>query len=258
VRTVTHVLQFSAMSYNHHDNNGITLVTNSLIRKEGEYRKGIDQNQAMVNSLAARLERNGVFDSLLDEDSIKENVAKERRLKAYIRAVTSVGSGAGAGSQEMDNFQGRLEKAVEEELEKINEESVAVIEEPKYLELCTKLGEVDEDDDLAVLPVENVAALKCPIMGTLMDDPVKSKLCGHSYSRRGIEQHLKSSRAHVCPMAGCQNHNLTWDQLADDPETAMLVRRQKKRQAYAKQSQSQSQSAIVMDDDDDGEEETVL
>lgn len=249
------------MSYNHHTNDGITLATNSMIRKEGEYRKGIDENQTMVNSLAVRLARNGAFDNFLDEDAKKEfredlkrlteeNVAKERRLQAYISAVTSVANAA--SHQEMENFQGLLEKTVEQELRKLNEESVAVMEEQKYLELCTKLGEVEEDDDLAVLPMENAAALKCPITGTLMEDPVKSKLCGHSYSRRGIEQHIKSSR--VCPVAGCQNRHLTLDQLVADPETAMLVRREKKRQVYAKKSQSQSQSAIDMDD----EEEAVL
>jgi hypothetical protein len=250
------------MSYNHQTNNGITLVTNSMIRKEGEYRKGVDENQTMVNSLAGRLARNGTFDGLLDGDSMREyreslkrltdeNIAKDRFLQAYLRAVTEVGNAA--GREGMDDFQGLLERAVERELKKINDDSVAMTEEPKYLELCEKLGEVDEDADLAVLPLENGSALKCPITGTLMEDPVKSKFCGHSYSRRGIEQHFKNSMMCVCPMAGCRNRNLTREQLVDDPETAMLVRREKKRQEYAKKSQSQSQAAIDMDDDDDEE-----
>lgn len=250
------------MSYNRQNNNSITLLTNSMIRKEGEYRKGVVENQTMVNTLAGRLARNGAFDTLLDVDSMnefrqslrrltEENIANERYLKAYLGAVTSVGN---AESEEMDNFQGLLEKTVELELQRVNDQSVALTEEPRFLELCTKLGEVDEDEDLAVLPLENSSTLKCPIAGTLMEDPVKSTLCGHSYSRAGIQQHFKNSQGHPsCPVAGCRNSRLTSDQLVDDPETAMLVRREKKRQDYAKKSQSQSQAAIDMDDDDEEE-----
>jgi hypothetical protein len=250
------------MSFNHQNNNGITLLTNSMIRREGEYRKGIDENRTMVNSLASRLARNGKFDNLLDDDSMNEfrtslkmlaegNIANERFLTAYLGAVTSIGN---SGNQEMDNFQGLLEQTVEQELKKVNDQSPPLTEEPRYLELCMKLGEIDEDEDLAVLPQENASSLKCPIKGTLMEDPVKSTVCGHSYSREGIEQHIKNSNVHTsCPMYGCRNNRLNWDQLVDDPETAMLVRREKKRQVYAKKSQSQSQAAIDMDDDEEEE-----
>jgi SUMO ligase MMS21 Smc5/6 complex component len=55
----------------------------------------------------------------------------------------------------------------------------------------------DDDDDLQVVTRASGETLKCPIMGSYYEDPVKSSVCGHTYSRTGIENHLRSSRK--CP-----------------------------------------------------------
>ena len=81
----------------------------------------------------------------------------------------------------------------------------------------------DDDDDLQVITRASGETLKCPIMGSYYEDPVKSSICGHTYSRMGIENHLRSSRK--CPVAGCSNkNNITRDQLQPDIEMQMKVR----------------------------------
>jgi len=49
-----------------------------------------------------------------------------------------------------------------------------------------------------VLATESTVNLKCPIQGSLMEDPVKNKRCGHVYSKLAIYQHIKIDRK--CPV----------------------------------------------------------
>ena len=53
----------------------------------------------------------------------------------------------------------------------------------------------ESDEELEVLRNPNSSeSLKYPIMGKLLEDPLRSKVCGHVYSRVGIEQLLHQNR----------------------------------------------------------------
>jgi hypothetical protein len=107
--------------------------------------------------------------------------------------------------------------------------------------------------EIARNPTSSSEALKCPIMGKLFRDPVRSKVCGHIYSRQGIEQLLRQSghRASVrCPVAGCSNSALTSAQLEEDHEAAMKVRRQKRREANERE---QRMTQAIYEDSDEEE-----
>jgi len=128
-------------------------------------------------------------------------------------------------------------------------------------EIVKSLGEVqqgasrnknDDDDELQVLRnPNNATSLKCPIMGSLVEDPVKSKVCGHVYSRVGIMDLMRRRTKVACPVAGCHNSSLTKEQLEDDVETAMKVRRQRRREEQERQSRMTQE----LDLDDSEEEE---
>jgi hypothetical protein len=121
-------------------------------------------------------------------------------------------------------------------------------------EIKTALGEAtasannddDDDDDLQVVTRASGETLKCPIMGSYYEDPVKSSICGHTYSRMGIENHLRSSRK--CPVAGCSNNNITRDQLQPDIEMQMKVRRQRRK---SDQEKAQRLTQDLIDSDEE-------
>mmetsp|Transcript_18153 Transcript_18153/g.18352 ORF Transcript_18153/g.18352 Transcript_18153/m.18352 type:complete len:82 (+) Transcript_18153:513-758(+) len=78
-----------------------------------------------------------------------------------------------------------------------------------------------------------------------MEVPVRSKLCRHTFSRQAIVNHLRSSKR--CPVPGCSNdRTMTTAELENDPDTATLLRRYKKRvqlQKRAKARQDEEERA---------------
>jgi hypothetical protein len=250
-----HTLISSTMSQNH---TGVSVVMNQMLRKEKEYRQGIEWNYMQCIGFAPRLAHGGAFETLLGEETMQQyreslkqlaqdNIVNDRQLRAYLNAVQALGNDPEA-MMDKDN-QAKLERTVDEERSKLEKDSILITQESSYLELCHKLGEqqANEDDDLAVLPTENTTSLKCPLTATFMEDPVKNKVCKHSYSRNAILQHIRVNRK--CPVPGCGNRNVTPAQLETDDYSAMLIRRAKKRQEMERRSQTQA--AIDMDDDDD-------
>ncbi|XP_006815285.1 E3 SUMO-protein ligase NSE2-like [Saccoglossus kowalevskii] len=62
----------------------------------------------------------------------------------------------------------------------------------------------DEDEDLLMSQAE--IATKCPITQQEMVDPVRNKICKHSYERSAIVQHIAGGRGRrKCPFVGCGN-----------------------------------------------------
>lgn len=105
----------------------------------------------------------------------------------------------------------------------------------------------DDDDDLEVVNMPGSQNLKCPVTGMLFDDPVKNKVCGHVYSKAGIEQLLNVQGRKSCPVAGCVNAHVERSQLENDVEMAMKVRKFIRREKMEKE---QRMSQMAMDDYD--------
>jgi len=90
----------------------------------------------------------------------------------------------------------------------------------------------DDEDDLEVMNTSNpssLSALKCPITGILFEDPVKSRVCHHIYSKAGIQQMFRNKKR-KCPVSGCANQLITDAQLDPDLVMAMKVKAYKRRQ----------------------------
>mmetsp|Transcript_624 Transcript_624/g.1463 ORF Transcript_624/g.1463 Transcript_624/m.1463 type:complete len:342 (+) Transcript_624:66-1091(+) len=83
---------------------------------------------------------------------------------------------------------------------------------------------------------DTAAALTCPILATTYDNPVKNKVCGHTYSKAGFDHIMTRSRrggggaAVGCPVPGCSNDHLRPSDMKEDVEMVMRVRRFKKRE----------------------------
>ncbi|KAL7556574.1 hypothetical protein ACA910_016216 [Epithemia clementina (nom. ined.)] len=84
----------------------------------------------------------------------------------------------------------------------------------------------DENEDVQIVETSNQQSgyyradkKRCPITAQVLENPVRNKVCGHVYSRKGIElllQQMRQRKATVkcpCPVAGCNNQAVTKTQL---------------------------------------------
>jgi Zinc-finger of the MIZ type in Nse subunit len=160
---------------------------------------------------------------------------------------------------------------------------VSIEQEQMYRDICEALGEPvssssnddDDDDEDRIMVMNNIGTsnatggltssasllsssskLKCPITGMYMEEPMKNKVCHHVYSRGGIMQHIRTQQSGGrptvrCPVPGCNNTNITANQLEKDVETEMRIRQERRRQE--RNAESLASSANNVDDDDDTE-----
>ncbi|KAM4688897.1 E3 SUMO-protein ligase NSE2-like [Discoglossus pictus] len=82
-------------------------------------------------------------------------------------------------------------------------------------------GFVDVDEDIAVS--QSQMNFMCPITQLEMTNPVKNKVCGHTYEREAIERmiqnrHQKKKKAR-CPKVGCDHSDMKITDLI--PDTAL-------------------------------------
>jgi len=290
-----------------HPHSSLGLLANTADYQAQQYQRYIEQNETIGKGIAMRLTKGERFESIIGvefaeqyrsqlKELARDNVSKERQLKAYTTAIQAVIAGIEVGedglpvlvhpqAENQENispnidqkdevgsssyeYKGQMEDEFAKAMNDIDQNSVLVTQEKSYLSLLKELGEDKvEDDELAVVnnnDDDNVLQkIKCPLTMQIMSDPVRSKMCGHSYDRDAIVHHITSSlksrkknaRA-KCPFPGCHNTNMKLEELEDDPETAMRIRRYKKRQsAVAKQEGSNDNSFLDVEDDDEAEAE---
>lgn len=109
-------------------------------------------------------------------------------------------------------------------------------------------GGDDDEDDLEIVnnQTDGIRSLQCPITGMLFVNPVKNKVCHHVYDRAGLDQMLRAKKC-TCPVAGCTNRSVTNDQVEEDEEMKLKVKRHKTREEAEKRKRE-------LEDDDDMEE----
>lgn len=254
-----------------------SVLMDQMLRKEAAYREGLKENHSLACSLAKRLQVGGELENLLSAEDltghrdnlkrlVEHNTEHEKYVSAFIAGLAVVKD---QSQTVVPNYEEAIKAAMDSELEKIQSLSLPLHQQQTYREICNKLGEPaqdttrasasangdsgDGDEDLQVLPTvgDSVSQLKCPIMGTLMEDPVRNTFCGHVYSKQAILQHLKRDKR--CPVFGCNNVQVTRQQLEDDRETVQSVRREKIRIEMRQKELSDQATAI-----DDDEEETAM
>ena len=251
---------YSSMSQQYYSqSSSIGILANVADHQERQYQEYIEDNETMATGMAMRLARNQQCEGFLGEEFADEcreklkalasdNISKQRQLTAYVSAIKAVIEQATAvdtenqdpNSNTSNEFKDQMEVEYSRALQTIANESVEITQEPNYLKLCKQLGEdqnQEEDDELAIVDNgvgDSFNKLKCPLTMALMEDPVRSKVCQHSYSRNAMYQHLRTTKHTKCPVPGCINNKMTMNELEDDTETKMRVRRYKKRESASK------------------------
>ncbi|CAK4150862.1 unnamed protein product [Aphanomyces euteiches] len=108
--------------------------------------------------------------------------------------------------------------------------------------------EGEEDEEVMLQETNSVRNMSCPITQMLMEEPMRNPACGHTYSRKGIDAHMKLKSS--CPVAGCP-HKVA--NLERDVEMEVLLSR------YARRgNSSQYVGASNVDSEDEEEVEHVV
>eukprot|EP00581_Thalassiosira_minuscula_P009391 CAMPEP_0183708166 /NCGR_PEP_ID=MMETSP0737-20130205/4552_1 /TAXON_ID=385413 /ORGANISM="Thalassiosira miniscula, Strain CCMP1093" /LENGTH=291 /DNA_ID=CAMNT_0025935983 /DNA_START=9 /DNA_END=884 /DNA_ORIENTATION=- len=105
-----------------------------------------------------------------------------------------------------------------------------------------------DDDDLEIVQngPDDANTLKCPITGMFFNNPVKNRVCGHTYDRAGLAQML-NARKYTCPIPGCANKSVTLDQVGEDEEMKLRVKRHKTREEAEKRKRDLEQEDEMED-----------
>jgi hypothetical protein len=261
------------------------MAVDRILAKQDNYKEAIVKNHTVAKNICEELLAvDGEIAKTMStfkeeslqrelEESIKEqrerfkklaerNVENHRNVNAFVGALqqvkTHVQQQSNHNTSDTLDYEKLIQTKIQEYKAAQQDSQLQVHQEPYYRDIIKALGEQptslndDDEEELQVLrnPSSNAQSFNCPIMATLMQDPVKSKVCGHSYSRQGILQHLRAGRGGVnsCPVAGCQNRSLDKHQLETDAETAMKIRRHVRRQDNIRQMQ---QTQDLLDDSDE-------
>jgi len=107
----------------------------------------------------------------------------------------------------------------------------------------------DSDSDLEVVEDENnaEAELKCPIVGTLFEEPMKSKKCQHVFSKAGLDQWFRRG-VRQCAVPGCRQKKLEKKDFEPDREMELKIERFMKREEKRKRRERQRAAEDSEDD----------
>ncbi|KAJ6508918.1 hypothetical protein C8R45DRAFT_1208504 [Mycena sanguinolenta] len=103
--------------------------------------------------------------------------------------------------------------------------------------------ESDDDDDIVMGGVTQ--EYKCPLMMTLLKDPMTSSVCKHSFSGDAIRDYFRNKRGQQkCPASGCSKSFALAD-CKPNPDLARKVKAVEKRQARAQQQEDSDAEEVI-------------
>ncbi|KAJ7935533.1 hypothetical protein B0H13DRAFT_2246735 [Mycena leptocephala] len=103
--------------------------------------------------------------------------------------------------------------------------------------------ESDDDDDIVMGGVTQ--EYKCPLMMTILKNPLTSSVCKHSFSGDAIKEFFKNKRGlQKCPASGCSKMYTLAD-CQPDPDLARKVKVFEKRQARAAQQEDSDAEEVI-------------
>jgi hypothetical protein len=220
---------------------------------------GEDEVQAFLEEQRGRLQKLAES-NVLRERTVDTFVSSVKRLQQEVGSAQSRQSQNESSDENVVDYEARLNELMDQEDVRREPTRLPVAQETYCRELGTELGMKDvfekakrandDDDDIEVMMGSRTAVqLKCPVTSQFLEEPVKNKLCGHVFSKRGIMHMLKSGPCR-CPVAGCTNSRVTQEQLEDDAATALLVRREIRKLQAADKAKA-SQAADLVDSDEE-------
>lgn len=221
-------------------------MPNGLITELIKAECGEEEADQWLTSCRDRLKAIGsgnakrVFEIDYFVDGVKE-------VRAEVQAKQQNNEDEGANEEETPDYERSINEAVDR-IRKQREGNDDVDDHEHAIQIRQSLGEKiqkkarasrggggDDDDDLEIVQnqVDDVHTLKCPFTGMFFTNPVKNKVCGHTYDLPGLQQML-GARKSTCPIPGCSNKSVSMSQVDEDVEMKLRVSRHKKREEAEK------------------------
>eukprot|EP00903_Cladosiphon_okamuranus_P010287 g9738.t1 len=222
----------------------VTAVDSALEESFGEAAKGTDElaegvgladqsclDKGVHDILAARVQELAATDAKLELQR-RATISALKSMAAEINQRAARGPGdAGANEppaeqMNLEYFVEMVQSKVSSAMERADERA---LESTEYKELMKKIMPADgnDEEDFDIVPAGGTqASLKCPCTSTTFVDPVKSKVCSHTYSRAAIANHIKigsKGSGARCPVAGC-SHKVALTDLVKDKDMERRLR----------------------------------
>ena len=265
-------------AYNH--NSTLLNLLQTARAKESTYREYINRNQAKCKATAHRFHEDSEDvtllrklavgdDPVLTEEEVENFLQEQRtRLQNIARENVRANRVVDHFLESLSQLQGQLQQqqgqADDETIEDYHQiiqnfmkqhsrnDEIAMDQEELYRQVCSIMGQdlaSNADEEIQVMGQPQAASLTCPITTVLLEDPVKSTVCQHTYSRAAITAHI-AGHHNQCPVPGCHNDKLTMKELVKDDEMEIMVRREKRR---LERQEGQRMTQTVDDEEDDDE-----
>jgi hypothetical protein len=238
-----------------HNTTALHAAQRAIFNSE-KHRSSVNKLHATSKMIADFLSPNGRIDKALepnaDEDAMQfieeckrrlvdvaeGNAKRMKEIDVFVEAVTSVKNDlerSHNSNSEQEEEAVDYEAAIHSAMERIRHtnNNQDVQSHPMVIEVKTAMGQKvqQQDDELEILQTfeQDANAYKCPITGMLFEQPVKNKVCGHTYSTLGLQQLLKNKKK-SCPIPGCTMNYLGMNMIEEDEEMKMKVKRFMKRE----------------------------
>ncbi|KAG0348180.1 hypothetical protein BG004_005836 [Podila humilis] len=106
-------------------------------------------------------------------------------------------------------------------------------------------GDDDDDDEMEIVMTGDSGQqnLKCPLTTKLLENPVTSSSCKHSFSKEAIMSMLQSQRQTMCPYHGC-NRPITVGMLLPNKALARKVERERLIQEEMDQAEDEEYTTV--------------
>nr|DBA23988.1 TPA: hypothetical protein GDO54_011698 [Pyxicephalus adspersus] len=169
------------------------------------------------------------------ESVMLEYAAVNRDLNNYIKAVEeTIGKLKQKSPEEIPNLKDLVQERYSTLQSKNNDDELRRTDKfiqfkEQLRDLRKQMGmpseepdvDLDEDEDIAV--TQSIDNFICAITQVEMVNPVKNKVCGHSYEKEAIEKMIqdrhKKMKLARCPRIGCEYHDVQIPDLV--PDTAL-------------------------------------
>lgn len=260
--------------------NVVAEAFHAIAANEEGYKEGIKKNVADSMGFAGRLNKDRgevveILNNLSNKDNIsfleeqrvrlirlaEKNVENERTVDVFIAAAKSLKQSTLASNEEVEDYCVVVEEAMDKERQSRQAQLLPMEQEKVVRDMKSELGEKnaaskDDDDEIEFVGggASQTQSLKCSITGTFLENPMRNKLCKHTYSLEGIKgliaQAKRIRKACACPVTGCSNGNVTMEQLEQDLVLERQVARAKRKQEMESQ-RLQSQANEIESDEEE-------
>ena len=188
-------------------------------------------------------------------DTMRTSLSTKHEIDAFLDAMKKLQDEAANGDFDDcdDDFLDVVSKALQAQIAAYGAPDVELDGQfRKMRKVCAPVlggGDDDSDEEIQIdeTQADQEADFKCPITAGLFVDPMISKTCGHTFSKKAVMSYFHKTQPKKCAVFGC-SQLLTQADFKKDKEKEVALKSYK---AKMKRAAASQRDAVEMDDDDD-------